>query len=449
MKINLAAQLRQNLHKRKAQKARLDAAAGALVVRQTGDSGLNGVVEIAGAKNAALPMMIASLLTDEEVRLENLPDLSDVNILADILVELGCEIGYQKQQKTMALRCEETSSNSASNWLVKQMRASFWIIAPLLVRCGEAKVFLPGGDDIGRRGMEIYLDGLKALGAEVELNDDSVGVRARRLKGARFELAFPSVGASHVLLMAASLAEGETELVNVAREPEIVALANMLNAMGAKIEGIGSEKMRIEGVARLSGVRQTIPNDRIEAGTYIIASAICGGVVRIKNAPLDQLGALLDCLRAGEIGFDIEGEDIIVRRRVGEKIVPVDVITAPYPGFPTDLQAQWMALMTQAKGCSSITENMFENRFQHIAELNLLGADIRREGKKAVIDGLTPLKGVSVNATDIRASASLVIAALVAGGETRIQNIHHLERGFEMMQNKLNACGADIKRIGG
>ncbi len=445
MKTNLAQQLRDNLKKRKQQKTNI---APAFLVRAVRDNcALNGTIQLAGAKNAALPMMIATLLTDEPVALDNLPALSDVSILTAILEELGSHIELEPHARRIVLQTKHIKTSEASAHLVRQMRASFWILAPLLARTQRARVFLPGGDNIGKRGVDIYLDGLKALGASIELNHHYVEVRAKKLTGAKFQLHFPSVGATHVLLMAACSAQGETKLINAAREPEIVALAEMLKQMGAQIEGAGSSEISIQGGARLGATHASIPADRIEAGTYMIAAALCSGKVKIENAPLAHLQSLLEKLREAEIPYVLEDSAITIARAPNQKIAAVDITTAPYPDFPTDLQAQWTTLMTQAEGQSKITETLFENRFQHIKELNQLGANISLDGQTATIQGKTPLYGADVNATDIRASACLVLAALIAQGETHIKNIFHLERGFEKMEEKFNRCGAHIERV--
>jgi len=424
-------------------------------IRITGGRKLEGVIPISGAKNAALPLMIASLLTRETLTLENVPDLADVNQLIKILGNHGVDIsvngrrGSQKEgySRTVNFTAGEIVDTTAPYELVSKMRASFWVIGPLLARMGEAKVSLPGGCAIGTRPVDLFLDGLAALGAEIDVDNGYVVSRARHgLRGARFAFPKVSVGATHVLMMAASLARGETVLENAAREPEIVNLAECLNLMGARISGAGTSTILIEGVDSLSGATCSIIPDRIETGTYAMAVAMTGGDVVLEGARPELLQSALDVI--AQTGAEITTLNHGIRvRRNGHAIEPVDVTTAPFPGFPTDLQAQFMGLMTMSKGRSRITETIFENRFMHVQELARLGAHITLSGQTAVVEGVAKLKGAPVMATDLRASVSLVIAGLAAEGDTIVNRIYHLDRGFERLEEKLSGCGALVERI--
>ena len=447
--------LRDNLRRRKAQNLSPHISAKTQRIQITGGNPLNGTIPISGAKNAVLPMMVASLLTDQTLTLNNVPNLADTAILAKLLEALGAQCLHDPEKKQIKLTAEKIATTSAPQNLVAQMRASFWIIGPLVARIGQAIVPFPGGDEIGARPVEIYLEGLRALGAQVQLNHDRVHVQtpnALALKGNRFRLPFPSVGATHMMLMAASLAQGQTRLENAAREPEIIALADTLNLMGAQIKGAGSETITIQGrlqnQTKLNGAQTLVPSDRIEAGTYAIAAAAAGGNITLLNAPVNNLRALLAALAQTGVNIAENENQLTISRDPTQPIMPVNITTAPHPGFPTDLQAQFMTLMTQAQGTSLITENIFENRFQHIKELQKLGARISSpNGKTAHIEGPTPLKGGRVIATDLRASVSLIIAALIAEGQSFVDNIHHLDRGFEAIEAKLSQCGARIRRI--
>ena len=426
-------------------------------IRVVGGRPLNGTIRISGAKNAALPLMIASLLTDDTLTLENVPRLADVNLLVRILGNHGVDytlkgkrIGEEAQSgQTVDLRAANVVDTTAPYELVSKMRASFWVIAPLLARMGEAKVSLPGGCAIGTRPVDLLLMVLERLGASIEIEGGYAIAKAPRgLKGA--EIAFPkvTVGGTHTALMAAALAEGRTTLLNPAREPEIVDLADCLNKMGAKIRGAGTETIEIDGVRRLRGARHAVLPDRIEAGTYAMAAAMAGGEVFLEGARAEQLAGALGALQqSGAKVTSTEGGIRIGRNGAG--IAPVDISTAPFPGFPTDLQAQFMALMTNAKGSSRITETIFENRFMHVGELTRLGARIRLDGDAAVVEGVPKLTGAPVMATDLRASVSLVIAALAAEGETIVNRVYHLDRGFEHLEHKLGQCGAVVERISG
>ncbi|MHA7883717.1 UDP-N-acetylglucosamine 1-carboxyvinyltransferase [Nitratireductor rhodophyticola] len=424
-------------------------------IRITGGNVLNGTLPISGAKNAALPLMIASLLTDDTLTLDNVPHLADVESLIRILGNHGVDYSVngrrENQQKgysrTIHFTARSIVDTVAPYELVSKMRASFWVIGPLLARMGEARVSLPGGCAIGTRPVDLFIDGLRALGAEIEIEQGYVHAKAKNgLIGNRYVFPKVSVGATHVLMMAAALAKGETVLENAAREPEIVNLADCLNAMGAKISGAGTDTIRIDGVTSLSGARHRVIPDRIETGTYAMAVAMTGGDVMLEGAQADLLESALGTLE--QTGAEITRANTGIRvRRNGSGINPVDITTQPFPGFPTDLQAQFMGLMTMARGRSHITETIFENRFMHVQELARLGAKISLSGQTAVVDGVAQLRGAPVMATDLRASVSLVIAALAAEGQTEVNRVYHLDRGFERLEEKLSACGAAVERI--
>ena len=426
-------------------------------IRIVGGRKLSGSIPISGAKNAALPLMIASLLTSETLTLDNVPRLADVEQLIRILGNHGVDYsvnGRREAQdgayaRTVNFTAERIVDTTAPYELVSKMRASFWVIGPLVARMGEARVSLPGGCAIGTRPVDLFIDGLQALGADIDVDGGYVVARAKRgLVGNRFVFPKVSVGATHVLMMAASLARGETVLENAAREPEIVNLADCLNAMGARISGAGTPTIRIDGVDELHGARVTVIPDRIETGTYAMAVAMTGGDVVLEGARADLLENALDVL--ARTGAEIVPVNSGIRvRRNGSGIEPVDITTEPFPGFPTDLQAQFMGLMTMAKGRSHITETIFENRFMHVQELARLGAHITLAGQTAIVEGVKRLKGAPVMATDLRASVSLVIAGLAAEGETTVNRVYHLDRGFERLEEKLSGCGADISRIAG
>ncbi|PWJ81574.1 UDP-N-acetylglucosamine 1-carboxyvinyltransferase [Pseudaminobacter salicylatoxidans] len=424
-------------------------------IRIVGGNHLEGRIPISGAKNAALPLMIASLLTDDSLTLENVPHLADVEQLIRILGNHGVDYtvnGRRERQqegysRTITFSARQIVDTTAPYELVSKMRASFWVIGPLLARMGEARVSLPGGCAIGTRPVDLFIDGLQALGAEIDVENGYVIARAKnRLTGNRYVFPKVSVGATHVLMMAATLARGETVLENAAREPEVVNLAECLVAMGARIEGAGTSTITIQGVEALSGARHQVIPDRIETGTYAMAVAMAGGDVVLEGARIDLLQNALNTL--AQTGTEISAVENGIRvRRNGTGIDPVDVITEPFPGFPTDLQAQFMGLMTMARGKSKITETIFENRFMHVQELARLGAHITLAGQTAIVDGVTRLKGAPVMATDLRASVSLVIAGLAAEGETTVNRVYHLDRGFERLEEKLSGCGAIIERI--
>jgi UDP-N-acetylglucosamine 1-carboxyvinyltransferase len=425
-------------------------------IRIVGGQPLNGIIPISGAKNAALPLMIASLLTSDTLTLENVPHLADVEQLLRILGNHGVDIsvnGRREHQngsyaRTIHFTCRTIADVTAPYELVSKMRASFWVIGPLLAREGRARVSLPGGCAIGTRPVDLFLESLTALGAEMEIDGGYVNAKAPAggLVGARYTFPKVSVGATHVMLMAASLANGTTVISNAAREPEIVDLADCLNAMGAKITGAGTSTITIEGVKSLSGARHRVMPDRIETGTYAMAVAMTGGDVEIVDTDARYLETALEAIRRS--GTEVVPTERGIRVfRNGGVIKPVDVVTDPYPGFPTDLQAQFMGLMTRSTGISHITETIFENRFMHVQELARLGARITLNGQTARIDGVEKLKGAPVMATDLRASVSLVIAGLAAEGETMVSRVYHLDRGFERLEEKLTRCGAIVERV--
>lgn len=420
-----------------------------------GGQRLTGTIQISGAKNASLPLMIASLLTSDTLTLENVPNLADVDMLLHILGHHGADHTVEGRRlgvpaeagRAIHLTARQIVDTMAPYDLVRKMRASFWVIAPLLARMGEAMVSLPGGCAIGTRPVDLLIMVLEKLGARVEIEKGYAhAVASKGLTGADIHFPKVTVGGTHVALMAASLARGHTRLVNAAREPEIVDLANCLNKMGARIEGAGEPIVEIEGVSQLTGARHAVMPDRIEAGTYAMAAVMAGGDVVLKGPSSDlmqtAIGAMEHC--GAEISQDESGLRV---QRNGAELAPVDVVTSPFPGFPTDLQAQFMALMTRARGTSRITETIFENRFMHVQELARLGAHIRLDGDAAIVEGVEELQGAPVMATDLRASVSLVIAALAAKGETTINRVYHLDRGFEHIEKKLSACGAIIERI--
>lgn len=424
-------------------------------IRVTGGVPLNGAIHISGAKNATLPLMIASLLTSDTLTLKNVPNLADVQTLARILRNHGVDSaldgkranGTPKQGDTLHLTARDIVDTTAPYDMVRRMRASFWVLGPLLARCGEARVSLPGGCAIGTRPVDLHLEGLKALGAQIDLDGGYVVAKAPNgLQGGRVTFPKVSVGATQNVLMAAALAKGETVIENAAMEPEVGDVATCLTKMGAQIEGIGSATLRIQGVDYLEGAVHTVLPDRIETGTYAMAVAATGGEVILEGARADLLEAPIEVLRAAGVEVGVTNEGIRVARN-GAGLIPVDVETEPFPGFPTDLQAQFMALMCKADGASHIRETIFENRFMHVQELARLGAQIDLEGDTATVHGVKALRGAEVMATDLRASVSLVIAGLVAEGDTEINRVYHLDRGFEELERKLGDCGAQIERL--
>jgi UDP-N-acetylglucosamine 1-carboxyvinyltransferase len=424
-------------------------------IRIVGGQRLKGTIPISGAKNATLPLMIASLLTEDTLILENVPRLADVTQLQRILGNHGVDVMIAgkrpgddpNQGRTIHISAKHIVDTTAPYDLVSKMRASFWVVAPLVARMGEAKVSMPGGCAIGTRPVDLLIMALEKLGADIEIESGYVIARASKgLRGG--EIVFPkaTVGGTHTALMAASLATGTTMIENAAREPEIADVAECLNKMGAKISGAGTSRIVIEGVSKLHGARHAVLPDRIETGTYAMAVAMTGGEVLLQNTRPELLQSALDVLAQAGATVTPTNEGIRIARN-GTRLAPVDVTTAPFPGFPTDLQAQLMALMTLAKGTSHITETIFENRFMHVQELARLGAHIQLDGETATIEGVDRLKGAPVMATDLRASVSLVIAALAAEGETLVNRVYHLDRGFERLEDKLARCGAAIERI--
>jgi UDP-N-acetylglucosamine 1-carboxyvinyltransferase len=409
----------------------------------TGGRALAGEVRVSGAKNAALPILCAALLTDQALALENVPRLMDVRTMAKLLAQMGAEVGAQKDGR-LELQAKNIADPVAGYELVKTMRASVLVLGPLLARCGRARVSLPGGCAIGARPVDQHVKGLQAMGAEITVEHGYMNAEATRLRGARVEMEVVTVTGTENLMMAATLAEGATELVNAAREPEVVDLAQCLQAMGAKIEGAGTDVIRVHGVASLAGATHRVMPDRIETGTYLAAAA-AGGKVGLTGAAPDTVGATVEKLvEAGaRIALGADSIDIEMDGRPRA----VSLTTAPYPGFATDMQAQFMALDCVAAGTGTITETIFENRFMHAQELRRLGADIAIQGNTAVVRGVERLQGAKVMATDLRASASLVVAGLVAQGETLIDRIYHLDRGYEGLEQKLAGLGARIARV--
>jgi UDP-N-acetylglucosamine 1-carboxyvinyltransferase len=417
-----------------------------LVVR--GGNALQGTVKISGAKNAALPCMAAALLTEEPVVLENIPQVRDIETTRKLLTAMGAEVelGYGRAQHRTTICCRRLTTPEASYDLVKTMRASTLVLGPLLARMKRARVSLPGGCAIGTRPIDLHIAGLQRLGAEIRQDHGYVEASAQRLRGADIVFEKITVTGTEDVMMAATLAEGETVLENCAREPEVVDLAELLNAMGARVTGAGTDEIRIQGVERLHGAKHRIIPDRIEAGTFVVSGALCRGELTVCHCVPRHLAALLQKLR--QAGVKLEAGEDWVRVTGGATLQAADMSTEEYPGFPTDMQAQYMTLMTQADGSSAIVENIFENRFMHALELVRMGANIKLDGRRAVVRGKTALSAAAVLASDLRASASLVLAALVADGETIIDRVYHIDRGYEHIEEKLRAVGAEIKRIG-
>jgi UDP-N-acetylglucosamine 1-carboxyvinyltransferase len=422
-------------------------------IRIAGGRRLQGVIPVSGSKNAALPLMAASLLTDKPLVLANLPNLADVVSMANLLTQHGLDLTLEEDNghgRRLTLQAMRITSTVAPYDLVRKMRASVLVLGPLLARCGEARVSLPGGCSIGARPVDLHIKGLQQMGAEITIDAGYIEAKAPRgLSGAEIVFPFVSVGATENLMMAACLAEGETVLVNTAREPEIVDLAACLSAMGAEIEGAGTDRIVIRGKDRLEGARHRIVADRIETGTYMMAAAITGGDILLTNTSLSLLTVVGKVLNQAGLEVSDEKEGIRVRsvERPGAHMAGVDVMTEPFPGFPTDLQAQMMSVMTIADGAAMITETIFENRFMHVPELCRMGANINIHGASALVRGVKRLTGAPVMATDLRASVSLVLAGLAAEGETVINRVYHLDRGYERLETKLAACGAEIERL--
>jgi UDP-N-acetylglucosamine 1-carboxyvinyltransferase len=417
-------------------------------IRIRGGQPLSGEILIGGAKNAALPLMAAGLLTDARVVLTNVPKLEDVSTMALLLAQHGIAVDpIGTDGRTLALGGAITSTEAPYD-IVRKMRASFLVLGPLLARVGEARVSLPGGCAIGARPIDLHLKGLEQLGATIVLEGGYIDARVKgRLRGATIIFPSVSVGATENLLMAAALADGRSVLANAAREPEIGDLALCLNAMGARISGIGTDKLTIEGVERLNGAEHRIIGDRIETGTYACAAAIAGGTVFLRGARAEHLGAVVRAMREAGVEIEEQPDGLQVRRLNG--LHGADVMTEPYPGFATDMQAQFMALMAVAEGAAMVTETIFENRFMHVPELNRMGARINVHGASAIVRGVPSLSGAPVMATDLRASVSLVLAGLAAKGETIVNRVYHLDRGYEAVEQKLAACGARVERIEG
>ena len=409
-----------------------------------GGSPLSGEVRVSGAKNAALPLMCASLLTGEPVRFSNLPRLKDVTTMLGLLARMGVQVSLD-ERLGVELRAERVTEPLAPYDLVKTMRASILVLGPLLARCGEARVSLPGGCAIGLRPVDQHVKGLQQMGAEIRVDQGYIAARAGRLRGARIVADIVTVTGTENLMMAATLAHGTTVLENAAREPEVADLANCLNAMGARIRGAGTDVITIEGVDHLHGTAHAIMPDRIETGTFLAAAAATGGTIRLHGTDGKILDAVLDKLR--EAGAEVQVEPGVVSLAMRRRPKSVSLRTAPYPAFPTDMQAQFMALDAIAEGTGVITETIFENRFMHALELQRLGADIEISGNTAIVRGAPRLQGATVMATDLRASASLVIAGLVAEGETTVERIYHLDRGYESIEEKLSQLGARIRRV--
>jgi len=423
-------------------------------IKIVGGNALNGTIPISGAKNAALPLMIASLLTSDRVTLKNVPNLADVNLLARILRNHGTDLAVDGkrsspnlQGETFHLTSRDIVDTTAPYEMVSRMRASFWVLGPILARMRQAKISLPGGCAIGTRPVDLHLTGLKALGAQIEIDGGYVLAKAPKgLHGAHIIFPKVSVGATHNVLLAAALAKGETVIENAAREPEVGDVAALLVKMGVLIDGIGSSTLRIQGRDRLDGAIHTVLPDRIETGTFAMVVAATGGDVVLEGTKYELLQNALEILAATGTTVKPTATGIRITRNGGD-IEPVTVETQPFPGFPTDLQAQLMALMTRAHGTSVIRETIFENRFMHVQELARLGADIQLHGDTATIKGVKHLRGAPVMATDLRASVSLVIAGLMAEGETLVNRVYHLDRGFERLEEKLSRCGANIERL--
>ncbi|TGY40578.1 UDP-N-acetylglucosamine 1-carboxyvinyltransferase [Clostridium sartagoforme] len=410
-----------------------------------GGNKLKGEVNISLAKNSVLPIIVASILSPNDVVIKNAPMLEDVIVLNDLLLEMDCSIETinNRDLKINTSNLKETSMNSD---LIRKMRASFLIMGPMLSRFGKCKISMPGGCNIGSRPIDLHLKGFKLLGADIEIGHGFVEAKAKKLKGNRIYLDFPSVGATENILMASVLAEGTTIIENAAEEPEIWDLANFLNSMGAKIHGAGVGKITIEGVDSLKGIEYKPIYDRVEAGTFMVAAAITKSKITINGAIEDHLRPTIEKLKECGVKFESLGEDTILVDGTGEKS-PVDIKTLPYPGFPTDMQAQMMALLSICKGSSIITETVFENRFMHVAELVRMGANIKIDGRTAIIEGVDSLTGCDVKATDLRAGAAMILAGLVAHGRTEISDLYHIDRGYVDIEEKFRGLGANIYRV--
>jgi len=415
------------------------------IIQINGGHTLSGELSISGAKNAVLPILVTSLLTDQTLQLRNVPHLQDVTTTMSLLAQLGAEISMDDGM-AISINAANLTSHAAPYELVRTMRASILVLGPLLARCGRAEVSLPGGCAIGARPVDLHLRGMQALGAEVEVKNGYIHARADRLVGARIVMDTVTVTGTENIMMAATLARGTTVIENAAQEPEVVDLAQCLNAMGARISGAGSDTLHIEGVDKLGGAVHPVLPDRIETGTYLVAAAMTGGRIRLRNARADTLDAVLQKLVAA--GAEVNtGSDWISLDMHGRRAQAVNITTAPFPGFPTDMQAQFTALNAIAEGTSVISERVFENRFMHVLELQRLGANIQLRGGNAIVKGVKKLSGAPIMATDLRASASLVLAGLVAEGQTQVDRVYHIDRGYENIEEKLSALGADVRRI--
>jgi len=414
-----------------------------------GGNPLLGTIRVSGAKNSALPCMAAAILTDEEVTLENIPQVRDIETERRLLVSMGAEVelGYGRAQHRTKICCKTLSNPEAKYEIVKTMRATSLVLGPLVARCGMARVAMPGGCAIGGRPIDLHIKGLESMGATITQEHGYLEARAERLRGAHLVFDKITVTGTEDLLMAAVLAEGETLMENCAREPEVVDVAALLTAMGAKIEGAGTSTIRVQGVTRLHGARYRINPDRIEAGTFLIAGAITGGDLIVANCNPSHLGAVITKLKSAGVRVDQLGPES-VRVRADGRLRAEDISTEEYPGFPTDMQAQYMALATQSEGVSQVTENIFENRFMHVQELVRMGANIKVEGNSATVQGPAKLSAAAVMCSDLRASASLVLAALVADGESILDRVYHMDRGYERIEEKLRGVGAQIRRLG-
>ncbi|AOY75589.1 UDP-N-acetylglucosamine 1-carboxyvinyltransferase [Clostridium formicaceticum] len=405
---------------------------------------LKGTVRVSGAKNSVLPILAASLLATEKCLLEDVPPLRDVDVICEVLATLGADIKRLNREQ-IEIRAHKIDDFEAPYELIRKMRASFLVMGPLLARMGKARISMPGGCAIGTRPIDLHLKGFKALGATITLGHGFVEAKADKLIGNKIYLDFPSVGATENIMMAAVLAEGQTIIENAAEEPEITDLANFLNKMGAQIKGAGTDTIKITGVEKLTGTTHTVIPDRIEAGTYMVAAAMTGGNVLVDNAEADHLKPIIAKLRESDVEIYEEGNGL---RVIGPKrLKPVDIKTLPYPGFPTDMQAQFMALLSVAEGTSVIIETVFENRFMHVSELKRMGADVKIEGRSAIIEGQKVLTGAPVKATDLRAGAALILAGLVSEGRTEITNIEHIQRGYVDVEKKFRGLGANVYRV--
>lgn len=409
----------------------------------TGGKPLYGNIRVSGAKNAVLPILAASLLTTTQTKLLDVPNLADVGVICSVLKELGAIIETKNDELIIAV--PKLTGTEAPYEYVRKMRASFLVMGPLLARAGRARISLPGGCAIGTRPIDLHLKGFAALGADIRYGSGYIEATAKELAGAKIYLDFPSVGATENIMMAAVLAKGQTTIENAAEEPEIVDLANFLNSMGAKIKGAGTKVIRIDGVETLTGATHAVIPDRIEAGTYLVAAAITKGNVLVENIIVDHLKPVVAKLI--EAGVQLTEEESGIRVNCTGRVIGVDIKTLPYPGFPTDMQAQFMALMAVSQGTSIITETVFENRFMHVNELKRMGAKIKIEGRTAIVQGVKTLNGAEVKATDLRAGAAMILAALAAEGETAISNIYHIDRGYEKLLEKLQGIGANIRRV--